>query len=233
MVRNSRENFLTRGQEWDYFHGIAAVKRMQGMYHGTLVAQGAFSLYRRSALEEVGGWPECVGEDIVVSWAILEKGHRIGYADSALVFTNVPTTFRQFALQRKRWSRGLMEAFKVHWRLIFRWRMSTLFIWWNICFLPLDLVYTFVFIPGLILACFGIFYIAGPLTLAVLPLTILWNGVIYRIQGGMYRREGLKVRRNAAGFLFYSLAYSLLMQPVCVWGYVVEILGMRKQWGTK
>ena len=233
MVRNSRENFLTRGQEWDYFHGIAAVKRMQGMYHGTLVAQGAFSLYRRSALDEVGGWPECVGEDIVVSWAILEKGHRIGYADSALVFTNVPTTFRQFALQRKRWSRGLMEAFKVHWRLIFRWRMSTLFIWWNICFLPLDLVYTFVFIPGLILACFGIFYIAGPLTLAVLPLTILWNGVIYRIQGGMYRREGLKVRRNAAGFLFYSLAYSLLMQPVCVWGYVVEILGMRKQWGTK
>ena len=44
MVRNSRENFLTRAQEWDYFHGIAAVKRMQSMYHGTLVAQGAFSL---------------------------------------------------------------------------------------------------------------------------------------------------------------------------------------------
>ncbi|RSB44131.1 glycosyltransferase [Brevundimonas sp. 357] len=43
MVRNSRHNFLTRSQEWDYFHGIAAVKRMQSMYHGTLVAQGAFS----------------------------------------------------------------------------------------------------------------------------------------------------------------------------------------------
>ena len=233
MVRNSRENFLTRGQEWDYFHGIAAVKRMQGMYHGTLVAQGAFSLYRRSVLEAVGGWPECVGEDIVVSWAILEKGYRIGYADSALAFTNVPTTFRQFALQRKRWSRGLMEAFKVHWRLIFRRRMSTLFIWWNVCFLPLDLVYTFIFMPGLILACFGLYYIAGPLTLAVLPLTIVWNGVIYRIQGGMYRREGLKVRRNPGGFLFYSLAYSLMMQPVCVWGYLAEVLGLRKQWGTK
>src|SRR3546814_17220536 len=64
-------------QEWDYFHGIAAVKRMQSMYHGTLVAQGAFSLYDRKALEDVGGWPECVGEDIVVSWALLERGHRI------------------------------------------------------------------------------------------------------------------------------------------------------------
>jgi biofilm PGA synthesis N-glycosyltransferase PgaC len=233
MVRNSRQNFLSRAQEWDYFHGIASVKRMQGMYHGTLVAQGAFSLYRRAALEECGGWPECVGEDIVLSWAILKKGYRIGYADDALAFTNVPTSLRQFALQRKRWSRGLMEAFKVHWQLMFRRRMSTLFIWWNVCFLPLDLVYTLIFIPGLVLACFGYFYIAGPLTVAVLPLTILWNGIIFRIQSGVYAREGLLVRRNVAGFLFYSLAYSLLMQPVCVWGYLAELLGLRKNWDTK
>ena len=147
--------------------------------------------------------------------------------------SNVPTTFRQFALQRKRWSRGLMEGFKAHWQLIFRRRLSTLFILWNICFLPLDLVYTLIFIPGLILACFGSFYIAGPLTIAVLPLTILWNRVIFRIQRGVYERERLKVRRNRGGFLFYALGYSLLMQPVCLWGYVAELLGMRKKWDTK
>ena len=233
MVRNSRENFLCRAQEWDYFHGIASVKRMQGMYNGTLVAQGAFSIYRREALLEAGGWPECIGEDIVLSWAILASGHRIGYADDALAFTNVPSTFRQFSLQRKRWSRGLMEAFRAHWRLLFQRRMSTLFIWWNVCFLPLDLIYTFIFIPGLVLACFGYFYIAGPLTVAVLPLTLLWNGVIFRIQSGVYQREGLIVRRNIRGFLFYALGYSLLMQPVCVWGYCSELLGLRKSWGTK
>lgn len=233
MVRNSRANFLCRAQEWDYFHGIASVKRMQGMYHGTLVAQGAFSIYRRQALQQAGGWPECVGEDIVLSWAILRGGHRIGYADDALAFTNVPTTFRQFALQRKRWSRGLMEAFRAHWPLLFKARMSTLFVWWNVCFLPLDIVYTLVFIPGLVLACFGYFYIAGPLTVAVLPLTILWNGVTFRIQSGVYQREGLIVRRNLGGFLFYALGYSLLMQPVCVWGYCSEMLGLRKTWGTK
>lgn len=233
MVRNSRENFLTRAQEWDYFHGIAAVKRMQGMYHGTLVAQGAFSLYRKAALAKVGGWPHCVGEDIVLSWALLRQGYRIGYADDALAFTNVPTRLRQFALQRKRWSRGLMEAFKVHWPLLFKARMSTLFIYWNVCFLPLDLVYTCVFMPGLVLACLGHFWIAGPLTVAVLPLTILWNGIIYRIQSRVYAREGLIVRRNIGGFLFYALAYSLLMQPVCVWGYLAELLGLRKRWDTK
>ena len=39
MIRNSRQNLLTRMQEWDYFLGIAAVKRMQGLYQSTLVAQ--------------------------------------------------------------------------------------------------------------------------------------------------------------------------------------------------
>lgn len=233
MVRNSRVNLLTRAQEWDYFHGIAAVKRMQGMYHGTLVAQGAFSLYRRKALEEVGGWPDRVGEDIVVSWALLSKNYRIGYAANAFAFTNAPEKFRQFALQRKRWSRGLMEAFKLHWPLLFRLRMTTLFIWWNVMFLPLDLIYTFVFIPGLAAAPFGIFWIAGPLTLAVLPLAALWNAVIYRIQRDVFRGEGLIVRRNRGGFFFYALAYSLLMQPVCVWGYLVELIGLRKAWDTK
>lgn len=233
MVRNSRVNLLTRAQEWDYFHGIAAVKRMQAMYHGTLVAQGAFSLYRRDALLEVGGWPDCVGEDIVVSWALLERGHRIGYAADAFAFTNVPERVRQFALQRKRWSRGLMEAFRYHWRLLFKRRMSTLFIWWNIGFLPLDLVYTFIFIPGIVLACFGYFYIAGPLTLAVLPLAAAWNAAIFRIQRKVFHGEDLRIRRNLSGFPFYALAYSLLMQPVCVWGYFAELLGMRKAWDTK
>ena len=46
-------------------------------------------------------------------------------------------------------------------------------------------------------------------------------------------REGLTVRRNLGGFLFYALGYSLLMQPVCVWGYVAELLGLRKKWDTK
>jgi biofilm PGA synthesis N-glycosyltransferase PgaC len=92
LVRNSRVNWLSRAQEWDYFHGIAAVKRMQSMYHGTLVAQGAFSLYTRQALEQVGGWPDCVGEDIVLSWALLKTGARIGYCEEACLFTNVPTS---------------------------------------------------------------------------------------------------------------------------------------------
>ncbi len=233
FVRNSRKNLLCKMQEWDYFHGIAAVKRMQSMYHGTLVAQGAFSVYTRSVLESVGGWPECVGEDIVVSWSILEQGHRIGYCEDACLFTNVPETVKQFSRQRQRWSRGLVEAFQRHWRLLFHWRMTTLFIWWNLLFLPMDLVYTCAFIPGIVLAFFGYFYIAGPMTLAVLPLAAFWNIVIFDRQSRMFRRQGLRVRRSWRGFFLFALAYTLILQPVCVWGYVKEFFKVRKTWGTK
>jgi biofilm PGA synthesis N-glycosyltransferase PgaC len=233
LVRNSRDNWLTRAQEWDYFHGIAAVKRMQSMYHGTLVAQGAFSLYTRRALQQVGGWPDCVGEDIVLSWAILKTGARIGYCEDACLFTRVPASLGQFARPRQRWSRGLMEAFARHGDLLVKARMTTLFIWWNLLFLPLDLVYTLAFIPGIVLALFGYYWIAGLMTLLVLPLAAIWNLLIFRVQSSMFKEQKMRVRRNIGGFVFYTLAYTMILQPVCVLGYAAELLKLRKTWGTK
>jgi len=233
LVRNSRATLIAAAQEWDYFHGISAVKRMQSMYHGTLVAQGAFSLYRKCALETVGGWPESVGEDIVMTWAMLELGYRIGFAEDAIVFTDAPTTLKQFYQQRKRWSRGLIEALQRHKELLFKRRLTTLFVWWNMLFLPLDLTFTFIFIPGLIAALLGYYWVAGPLTLLLLPLAIVWNAVIFRIQRRMFQTKGLRVRRNIAGLLLYVLVYAIIMQPVCLWGYISELTGRRKNWGTK
>lgn len=73
LVRNSRGNFLARIQEWDYFLGIASIKRLQGMFQGTLVAQGAFSLYKTEAVRKIHGWPDAIGEDIVLTWNLLSN----------------------------------------------------------------------------------------------------------------------------------------------------------------
>jgi poly-beta-1,6-N-acetyl-D-glucosamine synthase len=231
LVANSRESLVAGAQEWDYFHGIAAVKRMQSMYQGTLVAQGAFSIYRRQALVDVGGWPDTVGEDIVLTWALLRRDHRIGYAEDAIAWTHAPCTFRELARQRKRWARGKIEALSHHYALLFQPRLRTMFIWWNLLFITLDLTFTFVFLPGLVLAMFGIFWLAGPITLLVLPLAALWNLVIFRIQTRMLRRTGVDIKHNRGGFMMYLLIYPLLMQPVSVWGYASEMAGRNKDWG--
>jgi biofilm PGA synthesis N-glycosyltransferase PgaC len=35
------------------------------------------------------------------------------------------------------------------------------------------------------------------------------------------------------GFALYALGYSLILQPACVVGYMSELFGLRKTWGTK
>jgi biofilm PGA synthesis N-glycosyltransferase PgaC len=233
LVRNSRKNWITRTQEWDYFHGISAIKRVQSLFQGTMVAQGAFSIYDRAALLEIGGWQDCVGEDIVLTWALLSRGWRVGHAEDACCFTNVPDNLKQFIRQRQRWSRGMMEAFRQHPRVLVAPRMSTLFVWWNVFFPWLDLAYTLFFIPGMVLALFGIYWIAGPLTLALLPMALVMNYVMYRIGREMFAAQGLRVRRNVGGFLMYAFAYSLILQPASVAGHFSELLGLRKTWGSK
>ncbi|WP_425919523.1 glycosyltransferase [Acinetobacter sp. TSRC1-2] len=233
LVRNSRENLLTRTQEWDYFLGISATKRMQSLYQGTLVAQGAFSIYDRNALVEVGGWPECVGEDIVLTWALLNAGYRVGHCEDACMFTNAPTTLKVFIKQRQRWARGMMEAFIKHPSILVKPRLSTFFIYWNLLFPWLDVAFTFGFIPGLILACFGHYWIVGIMTLALLPMAFLLGLLNYSIELRMFKDMDLKVRKNFSGFLIYVLTYSFLLQPASVLGYLDEVLRTQKKWGTK
>ena len=233
MVRNSRATWMTRAQEWDYFQGIAAIKRVQSLYQGTMVAQGAFSLYDTATLRDIGGWPDCIGEDIVLSWSILKAGHRVGYCEDALLFTNAPTTLLQFTRQRQRWSRGMIEAFKQHPDILLMRSLPSTFVYWNLLFPFLDLIFTLVFIPGIILALFGYFWIVGPITLALIPMAMAMNYFMYRIGRRTFEQLGLRVRFNLSGFFIYSLFYSLIMQPVSLAGYIAETLNLRKSWGTK
>ena len=233
LVRNSRNNFVTKCQEWDYFLGISAVKRVQSLFQGTLVAQGAFSLYESYVLKAIGGWKDTVGEDIVLTWDLLSRNYRVGFCEDAYCFTNVPTTWKQFIKQRQRWSRGLIEAFKLYWKLLFKPKLITLLIWWNLLFPYLDVVYSIFFIPGIILAFFGIYWIAGPLTIILIPMAMLVNYIMFNKQIKTFKNNGLKVRKNKTGLFFYTLFYSIILQPAAVFGYIKELLFFPKKWGTK
>lgn len=234
LVRNSRKNLMTKLQEWDYFHGIAVIKRVQSLYQGTLVAQGAFSIYRTDAVKHLEGWPPKIGEDIVLTWGLRDMGYRIGYAENAFCFTMVPETFRQFFRQRKRWSRGLIEAFKSYPSTLVKVKMNSPFIWYNLLFPLIDSAYLLFFLPGLIAAIFFHNYlIVGMMTVLLLPLALIANGLFYWKQRKLFSDYGLKVRINFLGFFVYLLCYQAIMAPATVMGYLSEILNLAKKWGTK
>jgi biofilm PGA synthesis N-glycosyltransferase PgaC len=231
LTRNSRTNVLTRMQEWDYFLAIASVKRQQALLQGTLVAQGAFSVYRTDALMEAGGWPDRIGEDIVLTWAMIRAGGRTTFEPTAIAFTEVPVRMRHLIRQRQRWARGMIEGLRDHGTSLVRQRrMLTHSIVVNYLFPFLDGVYSAVFVPGVALAATGNFLIAGPMTAAVVPLNILIASVMLRRQLRAFRAVGLRVRRNRLGFLVYMLLYSPIMSPVAFVGYVKELTGARRRW---
>lgn len=232
LVRNSRENLMARMQEWDYFLSIASIKRMQGLYQGTLVAQGAFSVYRTEVVKDVGGWPDVIGEDIVLTWNILEKGYRVFYEPKSLAFTDVPTKLSHFAKQRARWARGMIEAIKAvkPWKQPSHFAKVSTGIDLVIPFI--DFAYTFFWIPGFIMAVFfKKYYIVGPMALLVLPLTFLSFYILYRYQRyHIFDELGLRVRKNKRGLVCFLLTYQILMSPISLYGYVQEFFHMKRVW---
>src|SRR5207249_2767212 len=150
--------------------------------------------------------------DIVVTWELMRRGGRVYFEPLAVAFTDAPTGLRQLCRQRARWARGMIEGL----RAVRPWRqprrMARLLTGLDLLVPLLDLTYTFLWMPGLVLALFGTYWIVGPYTLLVLPLTLAVNGILYAFQQRrVFAPLGLRVRRNRLGFLCYVLIYQMLM----------------------
>ncbi len=230
-MRNSRVNLLTRIQEWDYFLGNAAVKRMQALYQATLVAQGAFSLYRTAEVRTVGGWPDAIGEDIVVTWRLMEHGDRVLFEPTAVAFTDAPVTLRHFMRQRARWARGMLEGIAT----VPPWRQSRrlsgfvagidLLIPW------LDVGYVLIWLPCLVLLLLGHPLIVSVWTLAVVPVTLLVYGGLRTFQSRhVFGPMDLRVRRNRFGYVAFLLGYQVLCSSAPLAGYAQHLAGARRRW---
>ena len=228
LVRNSRDNWLTRAQEWDYFHGLASMKRMQSQYQGTVVAEAAFTIYDRAALTEVGGWRSDVAEDVVLTWDFLARGWRVGFAEDACCFVIVPASVRSFMQQRMRQARVALKALSELPGELVRRRRSMMLLVWNLLFPWTDLAFTLGFIPGVILSvAYSSHLLMGPMALVLLPAVLLLNLVIFFVMRAMFHDHGLKIRRNVGGLLVYIFGYSLLLQPARVAGYLAGIVRPR------
>lgn len=233
FVKNTKRNFITKLQEWDYTLGIFGVKLYQGNYNSTLVAQGSFSAYKTDALKEVGGFKNCVGEDIVLTWELLSRGYETNFAKDAIAFTEVPDKLNKLGKQRKRWARGMIEAFK-RVKIITSKNLklkSKFLICLNLFFPFLDLA-LLIFVPlGLILLFMGSQLLIGWLSLLVILLGLILCLVIEIKRKNVLKEVECKLeRRSIIAFLFYVLLYAFVLSPYCLMGYISELVNFKKEW---
>ena len=232
FVKNAKKSFVTKLQEWDYTLGIFGVKMLQGNYNSTLVAQGAFSAYKAEALKETGGWQNCVGEDIVLTWELLSKGYKTNFAQNAIAFTEVPEKWSKLGKQRKRWARGMIEAFKKVKVLTSRKlnKKSKILMCLNIFFPFIDLA-LLIFVPlGLILLLLGNPLLIGWISLLVIPLGLLLCLLIeFKRKKALKEIDCRLEKRSKFAFIVYVLLYTFILAPFCLIGYISELVNFKKE----
>ena len=155
VVESPRRNLLTRMQSWDYRLGINGIKRMQAAYHSTLVAQGAFSAYWTHDVRAVGGWPDAIGEDIVLTWSMMASRGLVEYEPCALGATAAPEGVPQLMRQRSRWAQGMLEGLQRN-PPAEQPRATAKFVCGIDYLVPfLDIGYVFFWVPGIFLFIAG------------------------------------------------------------------------------
>lgn len=105
----------------EYFRAFLVGRVGWSQLRALLIISGAFGLFRRATVEEVGGWwPGTVGEDmeliVRMHRHLRRRGvpYRVQFVPDPVCWTEAPETLRVLSRQRRRWQRGLAEALWRH-----------------------------------------------------------------------------------------------------------------------
>jgi poly-beta-1,6-N-acetyl-D-glucosamine synthase len=231
VVENAPSNLLSRMQGWDYRLGINGVKRMQAAYNSALVAQGAFSAYWTEDLRAVGGWPDAIGEDIVLTWTLMDTRGIVQYEPCALSFTAVPENLKHFLRQRSRWARGMFESLRKN-PPAHQPRVLAKFVAGIDYLVPLlDIGYIFFWIPGVILFIAGYPLLFSWWSMLVIPITLIIYGLLRRWQERhVFRRLDVHPKQDIRGFYGYLFAYQTLTSSASLRGYLQYLTGAARRW---
>ena len=105
----------------EYIRAFLIGRMGWGEINGLMLVSGAFGMYPRTRMIEVGGFDaKTVGEDLELCIRLrvhmekLKKPYKVVYIPETLCWTEAPPDYSIFIKQRDRWARGLWETLKLH-----------------------------------------------------------------------------------------------------------------------
>jgi cellulose synthase/poly-beta-1,6-N-acetylglucosamine synthase-like glycosyltransferase len=123
-IRTPR-SILALFQAVEYLRAFLGGRVAFSYLNSLLLISGAFGLFRKDAVIEVGGFAtSTLGEDmeLVVRlhdvWNSRKGGYRIYFVPEPVCWTEVPESLKVLHRQRNRWQRGTVESLSLHRRMI-------------------------------------------------------------------------------------------------------------------
>lgn len=112
-------------QAVEYLRAFLAGRVAFGFFNALLIISGAFGVFRRDALLEVGGWDtNTVGEDMEVVVRLhrmmrdKKRDYRVAFVPQSVCWTESPDSLKILRRQRNRWQRGTVECLTKHWKMM-------------------------------------------------------------------------------------------------------------------
>ncbi|MCP1198616.1 glycosyltransferase family 2 protein [Notoacmeibacter sp. MSK16QG-6] len=114
IVTNGGKHWLAQQFAFEYAALFRGILRFLAAMRSVLPLGGTSNHFRRSVLDEVGGWdPYNVTEDADLGVRMARAGYRSGVID-APTLEDAPTNVRTWIPQRTRWLKGWMVCWVVH-----------------------------------------------------------------------------------------------------------------------
>ena len=225
-VRNAGQSWVARIQALEYLLSIHMCKI--GLAEWNLVnnVSGAFGAFRRSFLQQIGGWDTHTAEDLDLTLRIKayfrRYGLRIPFEPQAIGHTDAPATLRSFLDQRLRWDGDLFFVYVRKHRHVFTPRLLG---WPNFLMLLVSGLFFQLVLPFIILGYSLVAVIILPFT-ALLFYTLLIYALYLAMSTLLYLGLMLMVSerpRQDLRLIWVLPFYPLAMYALRCWS-VVAIL---------
>jgi cellulose synthase/poly-beta-1,6-N-acetylglucosamine synthase-like glycosyltransferase len=123
---NLPKNFLLLMQVIEYTRAFLCGRIGWNFFNSTLVISGAFGLFSKKAVRDVGGYTVgSIGEDMELIVRLHryfrehQKKYRVVFIPDPVCWTEAPETFSALQKQRDRWQRGLADTLFTHKKILF------------------------------------------------------------------------------------------------------------------
>lgn len=111
----NRRSILTHWQSMEYITNISIGRRAYAYLNAILVVAGAAGAWRRSAVEQAGGYhSDSLAEDMDLTWRVRRLEWRVVNEPASIGYTEAPEDLRGLYKQRFRWSYGALQCLWKH-----------------------------------------------------------------------------------------------------------------------
>jgi len=121
---NKKPSLLILLQSLDFIKGFYVYKASLAFNNALTIISGAFGVFKKEVLYDVGGFRSGLGEDIDITLRFQEYGKannkKIVFTEKAVCYTECPEKLKDLIKQRVRWQKGFIDSILKNRKYIFK-----------------------------------------------------------------------------------------------------------------